>query len=86
MVSSEHTKPLVGGKRDRKKLLKGTIYTWAPSVLFTTLRRLSGKSLAVKVPMLKAPPITYIRKRCISAQCLKISYLHEKGPRRNCNL
>lgn len=47
---------------DRKKLLKGTIYTWAPSVLFTTLRRLSSKSLAVKVPVLKALPITVYPK------------------------
>lgn len=45
------------GTRDRKKPLKGTIYTWALSVLFTTLRRLSSKPLAVKVPMLKALPI-----------------------------
>ena len=50
------------GTRDRKKLLKGTIYTWALSVLFTTVRRLSSKSLAVKVPMLKALPITVYPK------------------------
>lgn len=43
--------------QDGEKLLKGTIYTWAMSVLFTTPRRLSSKSLAVKVPMLKALPI-----------------------------
>ncbi|KAJ4949180.1 hypothetical protein JOQ06_020698 [Pogonophryne albipinna] len=39
------------------KILKGTIYTWALSGPFTTLKRLSSKSLAVKVPMLKALPI-----------------------------
>lgn len=44
--------------QDRRELLKGTIYTWVLSALFTTLRMLLGKSLALKVPMLKALPIT----------------------------
>ena len=48
--------------RTEKKLLRGTIYTWVLSVLFTTLRGLSSKSLAVKVPMLKALPITVYPK------------------------
>ena len=43
--------------RTERSSLKETIYTWAPNVLFTSLRRLSSKSLAVKVPMLKALPI-----------------------------
>lgn len=45
------------GTQDGEELLKGNIYTWALSVLFNRLSALSSKSLAVKVPMLKALPI-----------------------------
>lgn len=51
MRPSVNTKPLAGGrlwKRSRLHLI---------NALFTSLRRLSGRSLAVKVPMLKALPI-----------------------------
>lgn len=59
MWSPENTlSPRLRENRDRKKPLKG-----GPSIpgcwagFPTSLRRLSGKSLAVKVPMFKAPPI-----------------------------
>lgn len=55
MDLDECTKLLTGRNAGKER---GTIHTWTLSVLFTTLRRISSKSLAVKVPMLKAPPIT----------------------------
>lgn len=40
-----------------ENLLEGSAYTWATRPPFTAPRTLSGKSLAVNVPMLKALPI-----------------------------